>query len=154
MAGMIEPRRFDRDHQFPRYHVSWDAKRNLDHSPSWFQADFAIQGKWLRQPPTVFRQSQHHHVHNADRGAVRRVGLAGDALLSSLEFVDQQSLVLIRQDLYPVPVMIVGAFALDISNLRERVEFTCRDLVQLLLGQFVGDFGDLHFRHPLHRILP
>jgi hypothetical protein len=22
---------FDRDHQFPRYHVSWDAIRNLDH---------------------------------------------------------------------------------------------------------------------------
>ena len=58
MAGMIEPRRFDPDHQFPRYHVSWDAIRNLDHSPSLFQADFAIQGKWLRQPPTVFRQSQ------------------------------------------------------------------------------------------------
>ena len=81
MAGMIEPRRFDPDHQFPRYHVSWDAIRNLDHSPSLFQADFAIQGKWLRQPPTVFRQSQlrssigreprrppHLHVHAADRG--------------------------------------------------------------------------------------
>ena len=61
MAGMIEPRRFDPNHQFPRYHVSWDAIRNLDHSPSLFQADFAIQGKWLRQPPTV--------LHDADRGA-------------------------------------------------------------------------------------
>jgi hypothetical protein len=58
MAGMIELHRFDPDHQFPRYHVSWNAIRNLDNSPSLFQADFAIWGKWLRQPRTVFRQSQ------------------------------------------------------------------------------------------------
>jgi hypothetical protein len=44
--------------QFQRYHVSWDAIRNLDHSPSLFQADFAISGKWLCRPPTAFRQSR------------------------------------------------------------------------------------------------
>jgi hypothetical protein len=33
---------FDPDHQFTRYHVSGDAIRNLDHSPSLFQATTAI----------------------------------------------------------------------------------------------------------------
>jgi len=47
MAGMIEPRRLIVTNQFQRYHVSWDAIRNLDHSPSLFQADFAIEGKRL-----------------------------------------------------------------------------------------------------------
>lgn len=58
MAGMIEPRRLIVTNQFQRYHVSWDAIRNLDHSPSLFQADFAIEGKRLCRPPTVFRQSR------------------------------------------------------------------------------------------------
>jgi hypothetical protein len=58
MAGMIEPRRLIVTNQFQRYHVSWDAIRSLDHSPSLFQADFAIEGKRLCRPPTVFRQSR------------------------------------------------------------------------------------------------
>jgi len=58
MAGMIEPRRLIVTNQFQRYHVSWDAIRNLDHSPSLFRADFAIEGKRLCRPPTVFRQSR------------------------------------------------------------------------------------------------
>jgi len=32
---------FKRYHQFPSYHVVWDAIRKVDHSPSLFQADFA-----------------------------------------------------------------------------------------------------------------
>jgi len=58
MAGMTEPRRLIVTNQFQRYHVSWDAIRNLDHSSSLFQADFAIQGKRLSRPPIVFRQSR------------------------------------------------------------------------------------------------
>jgi hypothetical protein len=58
MAGMIEPRRLIVTNQFQRYHVAWDAIRNLDHSASLFQADFAIQGKRFSRPPTVFRQSR------------------------------------------------------------------------------------------------
>ncbi|HWL18327.1 MAG TPA: hypothetical protein VNS33_01580, partial [Bradyrhizobium sp.] len=30
------PLSFDRHHQFPRYHLSWDARRDLDYSPSYF----------------------------------------------------------------------------------------------------------------------
>jgi hypothetical protein len=58
MAGMIEPRRLIVTNQFQRYHVSWHAIRNLDHSPSLFQADFAILGKRFCRPPTVFRRSR------------------------------------------------------------------------------------------------
>jgi hypothetical protein len=32
------PLSFDRHHQFPRYHLSWDARRDLDYSPSYFRA--------------------------------------------------------------------------------------------------------------------
>jgi len=30
------PLSFDRHHQFSRYHLSWDARRDLDYSPSYF----------------------------------------------------------------------------------------------------------------------
>jgi hypothetical protein len=44
---------------------------------------------------------------------------------------------LLTQDLYPVLVFVVAAFALDIPKLREHVAISaCRDLVQLLLAQF------------------
>jgi len=44
MAGMIDPLSFDRYHQLPRYHLSWDARRDLDYSPSLFQDDFRFCG--------------------------------------------------------------------------------------------------------------
>ena len=59
-----------------------------------------------------------------------------------------------------VLVIFVGAFALDIPKIHEPVECTCRNLAQLLLSQFVGDFGGLRFlgwlplRLDLHRTLP
>jgi hypothetical protein len=42
------------------------------------------------------------------------------------------------QNRHPVLVIFVGTFALDIPKFQER---TCRDLVQLLLGHFIGDFA-------------
>lgn len=42
---------FDRHHRFPRYHLSWDARRDLDHSPSCF--NFAIWEKWLYRSRTI-----------------------------------------------------------------------------------------------------
>jgi hypothetical protein len=42
-------------------------------------------------------------------------------------------------------MIFVGTFALDIPKVQERVKCTCRDLVQFLFGQFVGDFGGLRF---------
>ena len=70
---------FDRDHQFPRYHVSWDAIRKLDHNPSLFQADFAISGNGLFDPPTVFRRHsklrQHCSILPVSISACRRMSM-------------------------------------------------------------------------------
>ena len=39
-GGHDSPLSFDRYHQFRRYHLSWDPRRDLDYSPSLFQHDF------------------------------------------------------------------------------------------------------------------
>jgi hypothetical protein len=56
------PLSFDRHHRSPRYHLSWDARRDLDYSPSYFgMISFGMTSRLLAMASSIANDSLELH---------------------------------------------------------------------------------------------